>query len=72
MAQQLDWTSTSVLKCTSNRHKSQNALASVFLNFGRFFLLNLSFNNGNFKSIFGHFFGNYMNIFHKTEIQTVI
>ena len=25
-----------------------------------------------FMTIFGHFFANYMKIFHKTEIQTVI
>ena len=28
--------------------------------------------NSNFKPIYGHFFANYMFIFHKTEIQTVI
>ena len=27
---------------------------------------------GHFRTISGHFFANYMNIFHKTEIQTVI
>ena len=28
--------------------------------------------NSHFKTIYGHFFANYMFIFHKTEIQTVI
>ena len=27
---------------------------------------------GRFKTTFGHFFGNYMNIFYKTEVQTAI
>ena len=33
---------------------------------------NLQFINGHFMTISGHFFVNYMNIFHKTEISTVI
>ena len=33
---------------------------------------NLSFKNSNFFTICGHFFGIYMNIFHKPEIQPVI
>ena len=33
---------------------------------------NLSFKNGHFTPISGHFFGTYISIFHKTEIQTVI
>ena len=33
---------------------------------------NLQLINGNFTTIFGHFFGNYINIFHKTEIKTII
>ena len=33
---------------------------------------NLSFKNGHFTPISGHFFGTYLSIFHKTEIQTVI
>ena len=33
---------------------------------------NLIFKNGPFWTICGHFFGNYIDIFHKTEIQTVI
>ena len=33
---------------------------------------NLQLINGHFMTISGHFFVNYMNIFHKTEISTVI
>jgi hypothetical protein len=33
---------------------------------------NLSFKNGHFLTICGHFYGNYIDIFYKTEIQTVI
>ena len=33
---------------------------------------NLQLINGRFLTTSGHFFGNYINIFHKTEIQTVI
>ena len=33
---------------------------------------NLQLINGHFKTTSGHFFANYMNIFQKTEIQTVI
>ena len=33
---------------------------------------NLQLINGRFTTIFGHFFANCMNIFHKTEVQTVI
>ena len=32
---------------------------------------NLSFKNGHFSTISGHFFASYINIFHKTEVQTV-
>ena len=53
-------------------HKSQILLTSVFFNFGRKKIENLSFKNGHFTTISGHLFGNYINIFHKTEIQTVI
>jgi hypothetical protein len=44
----------------------------VFFNFGRKKNENLSFKNGHFLTICGHFYGNYIYIFHKTEIQTVI
>ena len=33
---------------------------------------NLRMINGRFKITSGNFFGNYMNIFHKTKVQTVI
>ena len=33
---------------------------------------NLRIVNGRFKTTFGHFFVNYRNIFHKTEVQTFI
>ena len=33
---------------------------------------NLKVINGHFTTVSGHFFANYMNIFQKTEIQTVI
>ena len=33
---------------------------------------NLRIINGHFKTTSGHFFSNYMNIFHKTEIQTCL
>ena len=47
-------------------------LATVFFNFGRTKAENLSLKNGYFSNISGHFFGCYIDIFHKTEIQTVI
>ena len=33
---------------------------------------NFSFKNGHLLTICDHFYGNYIHIFHKTEIQTVI
>ena len=54
------------------QHKLQMLLTSVFFNFGRKKNENLSFKNGHFSTISGHFFANYISIFHKTEIQTVI
>ena len=47
-------------------------LTTEFFNFGRKKPENLSFKNVHFSTISGHFLANYMNIFHKTEIQTVI
>ena len=44
----------------------------MFFNFGRDFFENLSFKNGPFWTICGHFYANYIDSFHKTEIQTVI
>ena len=54
------------------RHRSQFVLTTVFFNFGRKKIENLRFKNGHFSTICGHFLGNYIVIFHKTEIQTVI
>ena len=47
-------------------------LTSLFFNFGRKKIKDKCFKNGHFLTICGHFFGNYIDIFHKTEIQTVI
>ena len=47
-------------------------LASLFFNFGRKKFKYKCFKNGHSFTICGHFVGNYLNIFHKTEIQTVI
>ena len=52
--------------------KLQIVLKNVFFNFGRKKTENLSFKNGHFFTICGHFYGNYIDIFHKTEFQTVI
>ena len=53
-------------------HKSQVFLTTEFFNFGRKKPGNLCFRNGHFSTFSGYFFANYMNIFHKTEVQTVI
>ena len=53
-------------------YKLQIDLTSVCFNFVRKKIENLGFKNDQFKTISGDFFGKYMNIFHKTEIQTVI
>ena len=47
-------------------------LTSLFFNFGRKKIKDKCFKNGHFLTICGHFFGNYIDIFHKTEIQTII
>jgi hypothetical protein len=47
-------------------------LTTEFFNFGRKKPENSSQKNGNFLIISGHFIANYINIFHKTEIQMVI
>ena len=49
-----------------------SGLLLVFCNFVRKTKENLWLINGHFMTISGHFFANYMKIFHKTEIQTVI
>ena len=48
------------------------SLLLVFCNFVRKKKENLWLTNGHFITISGHFFANYIKIFHKTEIQTVI
>ena len=53
-------------------HKLQEFLTSLFFNFGRKKIKEKCFKNGHFLTICGHFFSNYMDIFHKTETQTVI
>ena len=52
-------------------HTSAHSRGIPF-NFRRKKTKNLSFKNGHFLTICGHLFGNYIHIFHKTEIQTVI
>ena len=47
-------------------------LTTVIFNFGRKKNENLSFKKGHFSTICGHFFGNYISIFQKTAILTVI
>jgi hypothetical protein len=47
-------------------------LTNEFFNLGRKNPENLSFKSGHFSTISGHFFANFINIFPKTEIQTVI
>ena len=70
---------TVILGCCLNlnwikklRHKSQFFLTTVFFIFVRKKPGNLSSKNGHFSTICGQFFGNYINIYHRTEIQTVI
>ena len=48
------------------------SLTTEFFNFGRKKSENLSFKNGHFSTNSCHFFANYINIFHKNEVQTVI
>ena len=59
----LIWSQTSFLA---------SSLLLIFCNFVRKKKENLWLKNGHFMTIFGHFFTNYIKIFHKTEIQTVI
>ena len=53
-------------------HKLQMLLTSLFFNFGRKKIKNLFFKSDHFLTICGHLCGNYIDIFHKTEIQKVI
>ena len=48
------------------------SLTTEFFNFGRKKSENLSFKNGHFSTNSCHFFANYINIFHKNEVQMVI
>ena len=52
--------------------KNTKGFISVFYHFVKQKAENLCLINGHFKTIFGHFFGNYINIFQKIEIQTII
>ena len=47
-------------------------MTNMFFNFGRNKIESSNFKNCHFMTISAHFFGNYINIFHKTEIQMVI
>ena len=53
-------------------HKTQVFLNPLIFNFVRKNLENLCLINDHFLTVFGHFFANFMTIFHKTEVQTVI
>ena len=53
-------------------HKRHLLMIPVFCNFVRFLFYNLWLINGHSKTISGLNFANYMKIFHKAEIQTVI
>ena len=56
----LDWFKSYGLRCSLRLHASSaNSKKRQLI-------------NSHFKTIYGHFFANYMFIFHKTEIQTVI
>jgi len=56
----LDWFKSYGLRCSLRLHASS-------VNFKKRQLINI-----HFKTMYGHFFANYMFIFHKTKIQTVI
>ena len=56
----LDWFKSYGLRCSLRLHASSaNSKKRQLI-------------NSHFKTIYGHFFANYMFIFHKTEIQTII
>ena len=54
------------------QHKTQKKIISFFLQFCKKKPENLWLENWPFITLSGHFFANYMIIFQKTEIQTVI
>ena len=60
------------ITCLKLQHKLQMFLTTVFFNLGRKKNENLGFKNGHILTISGHFFASYINMFFKTEIQTVI
>ena len=73
---------TVILKCLTDLNllwyktydqnaKNKSSANSQFYNWGLTHQ-NLKLMNSHFTIISGHFFANYVNIFHKTEIQTVI
>ena len=53
-------------------HKTQFLWSPLTFSFERKNLENSWLINDHFLTVFGHFCANYMNIFHKTEVQTVI
>ena len=60
----LDWLKTYDTKC---KLRPRSGLANTETDHQ-----NLQLINGSFMTISGHLFANYMNIYHKTEIQAVI
>ena len=63
MGQDLNWSKNYDTKCTLRPRK---ILAKSDIDHQNLHLI-----NGRFMTISGHFCANYMNIFHKTEVQTV-
>ena len=53
-------------------YKAHFFLSPLIFSFERKNLENLWLINDHFLTVFGHCFANFMNIFHKTEVQTVI
>jgi hypothetical protein len=64
MGQNLNWFKRCHTKCTLRPRK---ILAKSEIDYQNLHLI-----NGHFTTISGHFFANYMKIFHKTKVQTVI
>ena len=52
--------------------KTKKFCTHFFFNFGRKNIEDLWLINGHFLTTLGHFFANYLKIFHKYEVQTVI
>ena len=53
-------------------HKTKIFLSPLIFNFVRKILENLWLIDDHFLTVFGNFFANFMNIFHKTEVKMVI